>query len=144
MASSTVTATAFSSGTHRKGHLRLVDPQEAHRLATQRQLQWEAVQAGHSSRVRLTKRGRRVVASLVLLPLAATMWFTAGKGAVAQGTKPTTRTVVVQPGQSLWGIAQAVAPKADPRETIYKIKQLNQLADSSLSPGQAVIVPTGN
>ena len=144
MASNTVTATTFAGSAIRRGHVRLVDAQEAQRLATQRRLQWEAMQAGHPSPVRLTKRGRRVVALLVLLPLAAILWFSAGKGAVAQGTAPTTKTVVVQPGQSLWGIAQDVAPKADPRETIYKIKQLNHFADSSLSPGQAVIVPTGN
>jgi len=122
----------------------LVDGKEAQRIANQRRLQWEAMQAGHATPVRLTKRGRRVVAVLVLLPLASIMWLFAGRGAIAEGTAPTTQTLVVQPGQSLWDIAQTAAPQADPRATIYKIKQLNHFAGSDLRPGQAVIVPAGN
>jgi LysM repeat protein len=72
------------------------------------------------------------------------MWLFAGRGAVAEGTAPTTQTVVVQPGQSLWDIAQTVAPKADPRATIYKIKQLNHLTGSDLRAGQALIAPAGS
>ena len=144
MASNTVTAAPAGTQTSVNRHLRLVDTKEAQRIANQRRLQWEAMQAGHAAPVRLTKRGRRVIAVLVLLPLASTMWLFAGRGAVAQGTAPTTHTVVVQPGQSLWDIAQTVAPQADPRATIYKIKQLNHFAGSDLRPGQAVIVPAGN
>lgn len=144
MASNTVTATTMVGRPISKGHLRLVDAQESARIADQRRLQWEAMQAGHASPVRLTKRGRRVVALLVLLPLASFMWLFAGHGAVAEGTAPTTKTVVVQPGQSLWSLAQVAVPNADPRETVYKIKQLNNFSGSDLLPGQAVIVPAGN
>lgn len=144
MASTTVTASTLADRGVAKGHLRLVDDKEAQRIANLRRLQWEALQAGHSSPVRLTKRGRRVVALLVLVPLATMLWLFAGKGAAAVGTAPTTKTVVVQPGQSLWGIAVAAAPNADPRETIYKIKQLNHFSSNDVLPGQGVIVPTGN
>jgi len=144
MASNTLIAAPVGTQASVSRHLRLVDGKEAQRIANQRRLQWEAMQAGHASPVRLTKRGRRVVALLVLLPLAMFMWLFAGHGAVAQGTAPTTKTVVVQPGQSLWNLAEVAVPNADPRETIYKIKQLNQFSGSDLLPGQAVIVPTGN
>jgi len=144
MASNTVIAATIGPHASVNRHLRLVDGKEAQRIADQRRLQWEAMQAGHASPVRLTKRGRRVLAVLVLLPLASLMWLFAGRGAVAEGTAPTTQTVVVQPGQSLWDIAQTVAPKADPRATIYKIKQLNHLTGSDLRAGQALIAPAGS
>ena len=144
MASNSVAATAVAGSNSVKGHLRLVDAAEATRIANQRRLQWEAMQAGHSAPVRLTQRGRRVVALLFLLPLATCLWLFAGKGAAAIGTAPTTKTVVVQPGQSLWRLAQLAVPGADPRETVYKIKQLNHFSGSDLVPGQAVVVPAGN
>ena len=144
MASNTVTATTVAGRSTNKGHLRLVDAAEAQRIAELRRLQWQAVQAGHQAPVRLTKRGRRVLALLVLVPLATMLWLFGGHGAAAVGTAPTTKTVVVQAGQSLWGIAQTAVPNADPRETIYKIRQLNHFTGSDILPGQAVIVPTGN
>ncbi|MCX6404388.1 MAG: LysM peptidoglycan-binding domain-containing protein [Actinobacteria bacterium] len=144
MASNTVTATTLAGRSTNKGHLRLVDAAEAQRIADHRRLQWQAMQAGHATPVRLTKRGRRVLALLILVPLATMLWLFGGHGAAAVGTAPTTKTVVVQAGQSLWSIAQTAVPTADPRETIYKIKQLNHFAGSDILPGQAVIVPTGN
>ncbi|MEI7442975.1 MAG: LysM peptidoglycan-binding domain-containing protein [Actinomycetes bacterium] len=144
MASNTVTATTLGARSTNKGHLRLVDAAEAQRIADLRRLQWQAVQAGHQTRVRLTKRGRRVLALLVLVPLATMLWLFGGHGAAAVGTAPTTKIVVVQPGQSLWSIAQSAVPNADPRETVYKIRQLNHFADSDILPGQGVIVPIGN
>ena len=137
------TATALNVSNTRS-HLRLVDDAEAERIAEQRKQQWQAMQAGHRAPVRLTKRGRRVVALLILAPLALGMWLFAGHGVFAMGTAPTTKTVVVQPGESLWQIAEQVAPNSDPRETIYKIKQMNGLTDSSVIPGQGILVPAGN
>ncbi|NBV90520.1 MAG: LysM peptidoglycan-binding domain-containing protein [Actinobacteria bacterium] len=137
------TATALNVSNTRS-HLRLVDDAEAARIAEQRKQQWQAMQAGHRAPVRLTKRGRRVVALLILAPLALGMWLFAGHGVFAMGTAPTTKTVVVQPGESLWQIAEQVAPNSDPRETIYKIKQMNGLTDSSVIPGQGILVPAGN
>lgn len=142
MASSTVSAATGLSST--RSHLRLVDANEVARIAQVRKLQWEALQAGHSTPIRLTKRGRRVVGLLILLPLAVVMWFSAGRGAIAAGTAPTVHTVVVQPGQSLWDLAVEANPLADPRETIFRIKQLNGFTGSELVPGQGVLVPAGN
>jgi LysM repeat protein len=52
-----------------------------------------------------------------------------------------TGVVVVQAGESLWQIAQAVAPQADPRETVTLLRELNGLGDAAVVPGQSIVVP---
>jgi LysM repeat protein len=61
----------------------------------------------------------------------------AGQGAAQSGTS----TVVVQPGQTLWGVARALTPDADVRETVARIQELNGLTGASVHPGQSLIVP---
>ena len=51
-------------------------------------------------------------------------------------------SVVVQSGQTLWGIAQEVAPGHDPRLVISQIRDLNDLGTRSIVPGQELVVPT--
>jgi len=97
--------------------------------------------------VRLTARGRRLArAGVVLVALLAALAFSvishsttsqAGQGAAQSGTS----TVVVQPGQTLWGVARALTPDADVRETVARIQELNGLTGASVHPGQSLIVP---
>jgi hypothetical protein len=47
---------------------------------------------------------------------------------------------VVQPGDTLWGIA-AERYDGDPREAIWRIKQRNGLAVSTLVPGTVLALP---
>ncbi len=57
---------------------------------------------------------------------------------------PATASVVVQPGQTLWSVARQVAPGADVRETVARIKDLNGLSGPSsdvVVPGQQLVVP---
>jgi LysM repeat protein len=65
--------------------------------------------------------------------------ITADAGSASGG--PALATVVVQPGESLWSIASAVAPASDPRETISLIRDLNGMLDLTVFPGQSVVVP---
>jgi Tfp pilus assembly protein FimV len=57
-------------------------------------------------------------------------------GAVAdQPGRPA--VVVVQSGDSLWSIAQRLAPGSDPRSVVARLERLNKLADGAqLVPGQ--------
>lgn len=55
-----------------------------------------------------------------------------------------TRTVVVQPGQSLWQVAAASSPGADVSETTDQIRSLNHLGGTALTPGQALLVPVAH
>lgn len=54
---------------------------------------------------------------------------------------PVTAVVVVQPGESLWSIAQSIAPGADPREMVLRLRELNGLGSAVVVPGQSLVVP---
>jgi hypothetical protein len=94
-----------------------------------------------SSPVRLTVRGRRVLALLALLPIFVAFLLIGTRAAQADATGPTTAVVKVEAGQSLWDVAVAIAPNEDPRSTIWTIKALNGLETSEVQAGQALIVP---
>jgi len=94
--------------------------------------------------LRLTPRGRRAIAVVfagaVLVALAVIPWR-----AVADqpaGTIPTGWvTVTVDPGDTLWSLAQTADPGADPRPLIAEIRRVNGLGTSTLQPGQSLAVP---
>jgi len=94
-----------------------------------------------NSGLKLTVRGRRVVALLALLPIFFAFLFIGTREAQADATGPTTAVVKVEAGQSLWDVAVAIAPNEDPRSTIWTIKALNGLETSEVQAGQALIVP---
>ncbi|MTH67653.1 LysM peptidoglycan-binding domain-containing protein [Agromyces bracchium] len=99
------------------------------------------------TRLRLTRRGRIVVTGLAALPLAigVLVGVLSSGGAVAgidDGRAATTfETVEVGAGDTLWGIAEAIAPAADPRDVIYEIMRLNGLDDAVVQPGQQLVLP---
>jgi nucleoid-associated protein YgaU len=95
--------------------------------------------------LRLTRRGRVVVLIVVLL---AALGAFATWGAPAASTDvvhhPKTVTVIVSPGETVWDIAQRVAPQADTRSTVAEIEELNSLSDAgSIRVGEPLYVPTG-
>jgi len=49
--------------------------------------------------------------------------------------------VEVLPGQSLWSLAEAYDPDADPRLTIQRIQQLNSMTGDQLQAGEVLWVP---
>ncbi len=49
--------------------------------------------------------------------------------------------VVVQPGQTLWSIASAAEPSADPWAVIQQIVDTNALGRDTVSAGQVLWVP---
>jgi hypothetical protein len=51
--------------------------------------------------------------------------------------------VLVQPGQTLWSIAAAAEPRADPRLVIQQIASANALGGSAIYPGELLWVPKG-
>lgn len=103
--------------------------------------------------IRLTKRGRIVVGTLIVIGAAAAVsliWLALASQAqassqVKQGV-PVGRSllrVVVRPGQTLWGIAGVADPGADPRAVIPQIMELNSLRGSTIKVGQVLWVPKG-
>jgi LysM repeat protein len=49
--------------------------------------------------------------------------------------------IVVRPGQTLWSIAAAAEPSADPRNVVQEIMSVNALAGPTISTGQLLWVP---
>lgn len=52
-----------------------------------------------------------------------------------------TDLVCVSRGDTLWSIASTYCGDDDIRETIYKIRKLNNLKSGDLSEGQSILVP---
>jgi LysM repeat protein len=99
------------------------------------------------TRLRLTRRGRAVLTALVALPLVigALAFALNGGGAVATSEQAHVafQHVTVQSGDSLWSVAERIAPSADPRDVIADLVQLNGLDDSGVvTPGQQLAIPT--
>jgi len=103
--------------------------------------------ASSATRLRLTVRGRRVLAGLVALPIAAAIAAAAIGGGSALASRElgapagTFTTVTVSAGDSLWAIARRVAPQADPRDVVDAVVRLNALDGVGITPGQQLSVP---
>ncbi len=96
--------------------------------------------------LQLTRRGRLVaglLASLVLAVAIAAGVLLIGHQALAgehaQVVPATSR--IVLPGETLWSIAQDVAPGQDPRETVERLVEFNALPSAGVQAGQQVAIP---
>ena len=99
----------------------------------------------HPTTLRITPRGRAVLAILIALPVLVVSLFLTTPGAVAESTgNPDTHDyVTVLAGDTLWAIAESIAPESDPRDVIHEIMTLNQLSSAALTPGQEIAIPRG-
>jgi hypothetical protein len=95
-------------------------------------------------RVRLTRRGQGVLVALLLAGIfGAGLAFGAAAHGADAGPPPAVphRTVVVQPGQTLWALARQVAPHRDPRVVVESIRELNALPGAGVQAGQELLLP---
>jgi len=128
----------------------------AQRLSMQRASAQRVVVRETSTRpggLRLTRRGRRVLTGLVMLVIvvsAMLIWTgvaggaqTPGPGAPARSVYQGMTQIVVQPGQTLWSIAAAVDPSADPWAAVQQISDANALTGAQIEAGQLLWVPRG-
>jgi nucleoid-associated protein YgaU len=97
-----------------------------------------------STGVRLTRRARRLAVVLalcggvVLGSLANSLVSGAGgEGLHLAGVS----SVTVEPGDTLWSIAESVAAGDDVRAVVDRIQELNGLDGSGLVPGQVLQLP---
>jgi LysM repeat protein len=51
-------------------------------------------------------------------------------------------TVTIQPGESLWQLAEHDAPNSDPRDFVQDVVNLNDLQSSTVQAGQQIAIPT--
>ncbi|MFN8126343.1 MAG: LysM peptidoglycan-binding domain-containing protein [Candidatus Nanopelagicales bacterium] len=66
-----------------------------------------------------------------------------GDGAVVQRA-PALVEHTVAPGDTIWALAVAAAPSADPRETVDRIMRLNGLTGPEVQIGQVVLLPNAS
>jgi hypothetical protein len=103
-----------------------------------------------SAPLRLTRRGRVVVATLVVAVIA-TLGLVIALAAAggAQAASPSApgaghrgmHEIVVRSGQTLWSIASAAEPTADPRLVVQQIMAANGMTTANVAAGQLLWVP---
>ena len=99
--------------------------------------------------LRLTRRGRVVVAAVAALLVTVVSLLAAGAAlATNHGLPPGAARqslvrVVVRPGQSLWSVAESADPDQDTRAVIHQIVDLNALSGDVVFAGQQLWVPRG-
>ncbi|HWK21179.1 MAG TPA: LysM peptidoglycan-binding domain-containing protein [Microbacteriaceae bacterium] len=95
------------------------------------------------SRLRLTPRGRAVLLFLIGMPIALWLLVAQLNGGAATGSLEggSVQIVMVEPGESLWSIAERVAPGSDPRDVIDAIVAFNHLGSADVMAGQQLGVP---
>jgi nucleoid-associated protein YgaU len=98
---------------------------------------------GAPTRLRLTRRARRLVLILALAAaVAAGSWlgplFGGGGGHLRLVGES---SVVVQSGDTLWSIASSLDRGGDVRTLVDEIQELNGLRDADLMPGQTLLLP---
>ena len=123
------------------------------------------------TRLRLTRRGRLVLTTLAAVPLVLGVVVFALNGGAAGASDSATgldlmsyttdsgmvttlaysptdvgsaRFITVEPGQTLWDLAEELSPSADPRDVVADIKRLNSLAVETLQPGQRLEIPANS
>lgn len=102
-----------------------------------------AVSRSAARRTRLTRRGRLVLlvlSSLILLAVIS-VGRAGSQAATATETGPSLQQTTVQPGDTLWTVAQRIAPDNDPRQVVAQIRRINHLHSSGLRVGQQLLLP---
>ncbi|BDG60012.1 hypothetical protein caldi_11020 [Caldinitratiruptor microaerophilus] len=97
-------------------------------------------------RSRSNRERRRLLRRLGVVAAAALMlWALVPRivEAIAGGApRPRMETVVVSPGDTLWGIAVRLSGgERDVRDVVWDIMEANHLPDPRIEPGQVLLVP---
>ena len=94
--------------------------------------------------LRLTRRGRLVTAAATLLIAMLTLVGVVSRAPALRETAPVPASapaqVVVAPGETLWSIAERIAPDRDPRPVVAGIQRLNGLPTPDVHAGQTLLL----
>jgi LysM repeat protein len=82
-----------------------------------------------------------LVLAVGLLLAAISVGRAGSQAATATETGPSLQQTTVQQGETLWAVAQRIAPDNDPREVVAQIRRINHLESSSLRVGQQLLLP---
>jgi len=82
----------------------------------------------------------------VCAPLLVLLLWGPAAGALGggDGREPAGHPYVVRAGDTVWAIAQAqVGADGDPRPLVDAITEVNGVDETSIVPGQALVIPAG-
>jgi hypothetical protein len=82
---------------------------------------------------------------LTLLIVLSIGWLaTSSDGSPAAPVPSSTTLVSIHSSETLWDVATEEAPSSAPQAVVDRIRQLNNLADATLYPGEMLRVPVDN
>jgi LysM domain len=96
----------------------------------------------HAASVHRTYVRRRLTVLLTLIGLMMAVGGQMARALVAEPIPVSSRTYVVEPGDTLWSIASMIAPGHDPRSVVLEIERVNDAAAEGLVPGQTLTIPS--
>jgi hypothetical protein len=102
-----------------------------------------SVTAPQHPTLHLTRRGRAVLSTLIAGAVITLGVLVASPGAQAGADSGVANVYTVVSGQTLWSIAEEIAPGTDPRITIDRLMRTNNLKQASIAPGDQLILPAG-
>jgi LysM repeat protein len=84
-----------------------------------------------------------VISSLSILLLSGFAAFnSATAGSSSESISSPYIKISVKPGDTLWSIAEGIAPQADRRALVADIVEVNNLKSPNLQAGQKIYIPT--
>lgn len=95
------------------------------------------------SHLRITRRGRVVLGFVAAVPsiVVAGVSLLGAQSATATSEAVSLEVVTVEPGETLWQLAEQVAPHADPRDVVHDILSLNSVSSADIEPGLELELP---
>lgn len=84
---------------------------------------------------------RRLLIALALVGALLGLGASTVKAGQQRPSKPVWSHVVA-PGETLWDLARAADPKADPRKIVDRLIRANHLRGGSIFPGQELVLPS--
>jgi nucleoid-associated protein YgaU len=96
----------------------------------------------HSVDMHRTYVRRRLTVLVAVIGLTMVLGAQMARALVATPLPASSRTYVVEPGDTLWSIASMIAPDHDPRAVVLEIERVNEDAADGLVPGQTLAIPS--
>jgi len=93
-----------------------------------------------------TRVRRRRLAAVLTIAVVGAAWAPATAGVLGAGQdaeRVARSSYVVREGDTLWSIAERLAPGTDPRPVVDAVVLANRVDAGALVPGRILIIPVG-